>query len=72
MTVVNPSKPHLKEREEQEFQKHYAHEREIYLGLISSSDSERTVEDNKMKHNLVVKGENVNELVKSVVDNQDG
>ena len=33
----------MKAREELEFQNHYAHEKEIYMGLISSSESESSL-----------------------------
>ena len=43
MTVLSPKKPLIKENDELEFQNHFAHEKEIYMGLISSSESESSL-----------------------------
>ena len=39
VVVVKPQKKHT-EKDEMEFQNHYAHEKEIYMGLLSSEDEE--------------------------------
>ena len=46
VAVLRPNRPAAanKSQEEQEFKTHYAHEKEIYMGLISSSSDDDEVE----------------------------
>lgn len=54
-TVIKPAGAgqYQKDREEQEFQSYYAHEKEIYMGLISSSSDEDNSDDLSSHANFV-------------------
>ena len=60
VAVLRPKKPAAanKSQEEQEFKTHYAHEKEIYMGLISSSSDSEEEADEQMSASVSQKRHN--------------